>query len=166
MKKHKWLLPTIIISIICIAGVTLALVFSSQKPSAPVPEPTKFILSDSSASPGTVSTISASEFQTILKEEKSFVVIVHMEICPAEFPITSVAKQLAHDENLKFYSLKEDQFMQTSLSQSIRYLPSAAIYHDGKLVAFLDAESDTDLPAYKTPTGFKTWLEHWIDFAP
>ncbi len=127
-------------------------------------EQEKFRLSDPREEPGEMVEISAKQFAEMVEAKKSFVVILHMEICPAEFPITSVAKQLAHEEGLKLYALKEDEYAKTALAEKVKYLPSAAIYHDGKLVEYLDAEEDADVPYYKSTEGLKTWIRKWVEY--
>lgn len=124
----------------------------------------KFALPTEMYDRGEVVEITASEFDALVAEQKSFVVILHMVICPAEFPVTNSGKELAHNEELVIYSMVEEEFKQTTLAKTIKYLPSVAILHEGKLVDYLDAEADEDLPYYKTAEGLKMWLERWVKF--
>lgn len=123
----------------------------------------KFSLAEEMWGQGGFRDITAAEFGDLVAERKNFIVVLHMMICPAEFPVTSIAKQLAHDEGVVIYGLTEEEFRKTELAKEIKYLPSVAIYHDGELVAYLDAEADADLPYYQTVNGLKAWLGKYVD---
>lgn len=103
--------------------------------------------------------IDATEYQRLVDERQSFLVVAHMTICPAEFPLTDTAKKLAYEKNLRIYFLDEREFEKTGLKQQIKYLPSLAVIREGELVGFLDAEADADVAAYKTAAGLEKWLE-------
>lgn len=103
--------------------------------------------------------ITAEEFRELVQSRQDFTVIAHMTICPAEFPLTTIAKQLAREEKMTIYALSEEEFRKTELAEKIKYLPTAAIYKDGKMVKYLDAEKDEDLKYYQTVEGLKGWIE-------
>ena len=44
----------------------------------------------------------------------------------------------------------------------VKYYPSFAIYKDGELIDFLDAESDEDLNRYKDIVEFEQWFNGYI----
>lgn len=102
--------------------------------------------------------ITAGEFQQMVKAKKSFVVIAHMTICPAEFPLTTVAKELAREENMTIYALTEEEFRKTDLAAKIKFLPTAVVYKNGEMVKYLDAENDGDLKYYRAVEGLKGWI--------
>lgn len=109
--------------------------------------------------PGEVVEITADEFANLVENQDDFVAIMHMTVCPAEFPLSAVAKEYAHNSGATIYSLTEEEFKQTDLSETVKYLPSAAVYRDGKLVKYLDAEKDEDMPYYKTAEAFGEWVK-------
>lgn len=104
--------------------------------------------------------LTAADYQKLIAEHKSFLVVVHMTICPAEFPLTDTTKKLVHEEKVQIYYMNEAEFKQTSLAERIKYLPSLAVIRDGQVVNFLDAESDQDLEAYKSVEALKSWLQN------
>lgn len=107
---------------------------------------------------GELKEVTAEEFGRLIEGRQSFIVIARMAVCPAEFPLKDVAKQVAKDEGVVIFELNEVEFKETPLAQVVKYLPSAAIYHNGELVTYLDAEKDEDLQYYQTAEGFKDWL--------
>ncbi len=140
------------VTVVCGAGV--AIVMSNKQPVAQE----SFSLSAEVYEEAKFQDLTAAEFERMVEDKRSFIVILRMTVCPAEFPITDVAKQMAQAENLTIYGLMEDEFKQTELAKQVKYLPSAVIYHEGELVDFLDAEADEDLGYYKSVGGFKEWL--------
>ena len=51
----------------------------------------------------------------------------------------------------------------TELYDEVKYYPSFAIYKDGKLIDFLDAESDEDLNRYKETEAFESWFNEYVE---
>lgn len=164
MKNKKAILwPSIVL--VCCAAVCCLVYFVNQGQTnveqPPVVE--KFNLESELYGGSQLKELSVDEFEKLIEEKKSFVLIAHMDFCPAETPLTSTAEQLVHDDGFTFYGLKSTEFEKSSLSKSVTYLPSAAIYHNGELVKYLDAESDEDIPYYQSAEGLRNWLNNYIN---
>lgn len=119
----------------------------------------EFRLSEGNYGEAATPEITAAEFRNLVAEKQSFIVVAHMMLCPAELPLKDVAKRLARGEKLRIYFLNEHEFEQTKLKDEIKYLPTAVVIRDGKVVEFLDAEADEDVEGYQTVEGLKDWLE-------
>ena len=130
---------------------------------APAEQTERFRLSDEYYTPGELRDIDAATFNQLIADQKSFVIMAHMITCPAETPLHTTTETLISTDNLVIFSMMDEEFKQTSLHDSVKYLPTAAIYRDGQLVAWLDAESDNDLPAYKSADGLRNWLAQYIE---
>ncbi len=163
--KKRWIIGGVATAVLIVLGVGLAVVWHGRVENSKVVEKPveKFALSEEMYTKGGVIEITASDFEQLVAEKKSFVVVLHMVVCPAEFPVTNSAKELAHTEEMVIYSLTEEEFKQTVLAQTIKYLPSVAIIYEGELVGYLDAEADADVKYYKTAAGLKEWLEQYIE---
>lgn len=164
--KKRWLIGGVVVLALGTLFVVLAMILHGDtvENSGVVEKPVeKFGLSEEMYAKGELVEITASEFDELVAQKKSFVVVLHMVICPAEFPVTNSAKQLAHDEKMTIYSLVEEEFRQTFLAQKIKYLPSVALIREGELVDFLDAEADEDVKYYKTSEGLKAWIGKWVE---
>ncbi len=122
----------------------------------------KFELSSEVYNAGEFHEISAEKFGQMMERKKSFIVVMHMTVCPAEFPITEVAKKFAREDGMMIYGLKEDEYKKTILADEVKYLPSAAIIHEGEVVDFLDAEDDGDVKFYQSVGGFREWVEGYV----
>lgn len=156
---RKWILG-LAVALLAVGGVVGVVIWQQSRDDGDnvVVERPKFRLSEEYYGQGELKEISAEKFSELITERQSFVVVAKMTICPAEFPITDVAKRLAHEQGVTILALTETQFRETELAEKIKYLPSAAIYHDGELVDFLDAESDEDLKFYQNVEGLSEWL--------
>ena len=159
MKKLLTIILTIVVIALAVWGGFLLL---GREEASEVDKIEQFSLSEEMYGQGEFREITAEELEQLIETKKSFVVVVHMVVCPAEFPVTSIAKQLAHDDGVVIYGLMEEEFKQTALAKTIRYLPSVALYREGELVAYLDAESDSDLEYYKTVDGLRRWLSRYL----
>lgn len=163
--KNFWIIGGAVVGVVAL-GVLLAVILcrGGVGNSGMVDKPVeKFELSEEMYDDGELVEITARDFNELVAEKKSFVVVLHMVICPAEFPVTNSAKELAHSEGMVIYSLVEDEFKQTMLAKTIKYLPSVAIIHEGELAGYLDAEADEDVKYYKTAAGLKEWVEQYVD---
>lgn len=163
--KKSWIIGGAVVGVVAL-GVLLAVILcrGGVGNSGMVDKPVeKFELSEEMYDDGELVEITARDFNELVAEKKSFVVVLHMVICPAEFPVTNSAKELAHSEGMVIYSLVEDEFKQTMLAKTIKYLPSVAIIHEGELAGYLDAEADEDVKYYKTAAGLKEWVEQYVD---
>ena len=123
----------------------------------------KFRLSDEYYKGGELKSVDSSAFAKLISDKKSFIVMAHMATCPVKMPLTNTTKEFAKQHNITILDLNSDEFKKTELAKSVKYLPSAAIYRDGKLVAYLDAESDTDMQYYQSADDFKNWVTRWVN---
>lgn len=127
-----------------------------------VGEKEKFWLEDDLYSGGITQSILAEDFKGLIDEKKSFLVTIHMAYCPANMPLTDTTKMFAQEKGIKIYMINADEFKKTDLTQKIKYLPSMAIFKDGELIDFLDAESNEDLPYYQTVEGLAGWAGKYV----
>lgn len=160
-KTIRW--PIIVVVCCAIICCLVYFININWNRSEPLPVVEKFNLESELYSGSELKEISAEEFDQLVKNKKSFVVIAHMDFCPAETPLTSTAEQLVLSDGYTFYGLKSDIFKASSLAKKITYLPSAAIYHNGELVKYLDAESDDDIKYYQSADELRNWLDNYIN---
>lgn len=106
--------------------------------------------------------LSGEEYDKLVRDEGSFVVVVRMEVCPAGFPVTDTVKALANQKDIKIYSLKDVEYKKTNLVEMVKYLPTVVIVRDGKVVDFLDAEDDGDLGRYRDAGELGEWVEQYF----
>ena len=150
----------IILTLLAFTGGILLLWQNFRK----TPDIERFSLSEEYYGEGVFEEIDAARFAELVENNKSFVVVPRMMFCPAGMPMATNAETIAARDNIKIFSILDIEFKQTELAKTVKYLPSAAIYRDGKLVAWLDAESDDDMQFYESPDGFELWLKTYLSF--
>ena len=50
----------------------------------------------------------------------------------------------------------------TFISDTVKFAPSVVIINNGKIITYLDAESDADYEIYQDETKFDNWLNNYI----
>ena len=164
MKNKK--IAIVIVGIVALLGITGMYIWWQHNDEVGQPPATeqivKFNLEEELYSGSKLVEITAEEYNQLIQEQKSFVLIAHTEVCPAETPLTSTAEALVHDDGYTFYGLKGDEFKNSMASETIKYLPSAAVINRGEIVDYLDAESDEDIPYYQGADSLREWLQKYI----
>lgn len=107
-------------------------------------------------------TIEKDELQQLIDDKKSFGVYVFLPGCSSCAEFREVLKEYQKDHNINYYSTQIKYAKETVIGEKIKYAPSFVIFKEGKIVAYLDAESDDDLPYYKTTDKLHEWLTKYI----
>ena len=162
MKKNNKL-AIVLFAFLVITSAVFGLFFLFRERTKPSQDKSTFPLSSEFYKHGEFRNIDSAEFAKLIEQKKSFVVVARMLTCPSGMPMATNSETVSAEEEITILSLYQDQFKETELARTVKYLPSAAIYEKGKLVAWLDAESDNDLQYYQSPEGFKSWLEQYIN---
>ena len=125
-------------------------------------EPVKVTLSSeyqNSAAP-TMLTVDTDEFNALIDEQKSFLGITYLPGCTAN--ILTYLKDYATARQLNYIYYPWSLLRDTWLHDSIKYTPSVFIISNGKLVAFLAADSDADTEKYNSSEAFAAWLDQYL----
>lgn len=146
----------IFISIIILAAATS--IFSVLTAHQPVRLDAEYY--DSS----TVTDITKEEYEKLISEHKSFIVLVDNPGCITAERMRQMLSELPDSLQFKYYRLMWEDTKQSSLHQYVQYYPSLAIVKDGKVVAHLKADSDADAPVYNNPSDLEKWLSDHIVF--
>ena len=96
------------------------------------------------------------------KKKENFIVFFSMPYCSFDIPCETVFNSIFKESNTSFYSIPYSKIKKTSLSKKIKYAPTIAIFKRGKLIAFLDPNSDADSKKYESKKEFKKWLSKYI----
>ncbi len=102
------------------------------------------------------------EITALIEQEESFAVYIHRPFCSASYEFNRILTQFANEQKLSFYKLSFEDMQKTELGDVIEYYPSFAIYKEGELIDFLEADSDEDLNRYKDKDAFKDWFGSYI----
>ena len=106
------------------------------------------------------------EFINISKEDinknESFLLYTYNNFCVLPVHCETIFKEVMEKYQIDMLSIPFDEFKSTSYYKEVQYAPSILLIKDGKLVSFLDANSDKDLDKYQDPVKFEEWLKEYI----
>lgn len=102
------------------------------------------------------------EISDLTKQKESFAIYIHQPFCSVSYEFNKILTQFANEQQISFYKISFEDMQKTEMGEVIEYYPSFAIYKKGKLIDFLDAESDEDLDKYKDKDTFAGWFGSYI----
>ena len=106
--------------------------------------------------------LNESNFNKLVKNKKSFAIFLHQPLCNTSVNFEKNLIKYMKDKQISFYKMTFTEMRKTSLKDKIKYYPSFVIYHEGKLVSYLDASSDKDLKVYKSVKAFDKWFSSYV----
>ncbi len=159
--KKCWIkiLISIVITLVLVAGIIVIIKRN-------VVEKTKnvmFYLEDKYYGTSVFIEIEAKELTALIENKESFAVFIHQPFCSTSYEFNKVLVEFAEENKISFYKISFDEMKKTELYDKVKYYPSFAIYKDGKLIDFLDAESDEDLNRYKETEAFESWFNEYVE---
>ena len=93
-----------------------------------------------------IKTLSKDDFNTLAKEQKSFVVLSYLPGCTAK--ILSFASKFAEKQQITIYYMNFGDLKNTALHEKVKYSPSVVIVSKGEVFDFLKSDSDEDIEKY------------------
>lgn len=120
----------------------------------------KFYLEDKYYQDSKYIDISLNEYNKI--KDTSYVLFTFNSYCQFSKPCDQVFKEVMEQYNISFLAMPYDRFKNTSLHDKVKYAPSIIIVKKGKIVAYLDAESNKDIDIYQDSKKFEKWLSKYI----
>ena len=122
----------------------------------------KFSLEDKYYGTGEFIDVSNSELENIIKNKENFLLYTYNNYCSLPIPCDSIFGSVMKEYGFNILQIKFSDFKETNLYKKVKLAPSVLIFKDGKLIEFLDAESDNDLKKYQNKEEFKNWLNNYI----
>ena len=108
--------------------------------------------------------ISKDEYEKLIEEKKSFVVMVDKPDCYTTADMRKRMSEFPDDMQFRYYRIMWTQAKESSLHEYVKYVPSVAIIHNGSVVDFLNADSDEDTAKYNDAQALQDWLKEYILF--
>lgn len=103
-------------------------------------------------------------YEELIKEKKSFVVVVDQGGCKTADKLREFVKEFAEKNKIKVYKMMFEDMKKTSLHDSVKYYPSVAVISRGKVIGWLRADADEDSDAYNKYEAFEAWANKYIKF--
>lgn len=105
--------------------------------------------------------IDTSTLNQLIQDQKSFGLFVSQPSCQASADLAKNLQEFTDTHRLKFYEISFSTLKDSNIIPDLRFYPSFVIFHDGKVVDFLAADSDEDSAAYTSVAGFESWFAEY-----
>jgi len=102
------------------------------------------------------------DFNVLVNNNKSFAIFIYQPLCSISYDFNKILIDFANQYQINFYTMSFSNMKETELKKYIKYYPSLVIYHNGKLVDYLDANSDSHITYYKSVDGLKKWFFSYV----
>ena len=106
--------------------------------------------------------IDGKELNKLMNDKKSFVVFTYLPYCTFSVPCDVVFETFLNNNNMSFYKIPFDKLSKLKKFENIKYAPSIIIIKNGKIITYLDANSDDDLEMYQNTNTFSDWITKYI----
>jgi thiol-disulfide isomerase/thioredoxin len=106
--------------------------------------------------------IESNDLSNLINDKESFAIFIHQPFCSTSYEFNKILTKFAEENKISFYKMSFNEMKKTVMYKNIKYYPSFAIYNNGKLIDFLEADSDEDLNRYKHMEEFKNWFSSYV----
>lgn len=107
--------------------------------------------------------VTSEDIKELKENKKSFIVFTYNNYCMLEIPCDEIFKKVMNKYNISFLYLPYEEMKNTFIYNEVKLAPSVILIKEGKIVAYLDAESDKDLLKYQDTEEFEKWLTSYIN---
>lgn len=104
----------------------------------------KFYLEDKYYANPIAKEVELSNIEDLIKNKESFVVFIYQPLCTTSYSLSKIIDSYSKEMGLSYYTIQYSKIKDTETFAFIKYYPSFVIFKKGKMVDFLDAESDDD----------------------
>lgn len=99
-------------------------------------------------------------------ENDNFILFTYNNYCSLAIPCEDIFKEFSENNNIQILSIPFDEFKNTKYYEKVKYGPSVLIIKDGNLVAYLNAEKNSDMKKYQDVNEFTEWIKNYIYLTP
>ena len=92
----------------------------------------------------------------------NYIIYTYNSFCAFPIHCETIFKEFMDKNNISFYSMPFEELKKTKFHDKVIYGPSILIIKDNELIAYLDAESDDDIPKYQDVDAFTNWITTYI----
>lgn len=122
----------------------------------------KFYLEESYYESNKLIEINNEDLKKLEKDKKDFILFVYLPGCSSCAEFKTVLEDFLLENNISINYISILDSNGTSVEKKVKFAPSFMVYKDGKVVDFLDSNSDDDVSYFKDVNNFRSWLENYI----
>ena len=122
----------------------------------------KFSLNEKYYDKAEFTEIEKEDYNELIKNKESFGVFIYQPLCTTSYNFNKVVTKFMNMYNVSFYKMSFANLKETDLKSKIKYYPSFAIFKEGELIDYLDANSKEDASIYKSVDYFASWFSSYV----
>ena len=102
------------------------------------------------------------ELDSLLGQENSMIVFTNNTYCIFEVPCDEVFKDFMKKYNIQIIYIPFEEFKNCNLYDYVKYAPSIVLVKKGRIVQYLDPNSDEDKDRFQDVKAFEKWVKKYI----
>ena len=149
----KYKLIIIITALIIIGGITFVIYKNNNKP---------FYLDEKYYNQNDFIEVSTKDVNKLIENKSSFVIYVYNNFCNFKIPCESIFKEFIDINKVGILKMKFEDFKSTDLYNKVKLAPTVIIVKDGKIIDYLQSDSDEDTNRYQDIKSFEKWIKKYV----
>lgn len=101
-------------------------------------------------------------YSNLVNSKENFVMFIYQPMCVTSNNFESLLNDFSNEYQITIYKMPYSLVKDTSLYDTIKYYPSFVIFKKGKVVNYLDANSNEDIKYYHDINEFTKWLSEYV----
>ncbi len=146
--------------IIIILGVVLLIVISTIYLLSKNTTKDKIYLTDKYYNNNKFIEVNNKELSKLNKE--NYILFTYNNYCTLPIPCEYIFEEFMNKYNISIISIPFKEYKKTNYYKKVKYAPTIIIINKGKVVAYLDANSNSDLNKYQDIKEFEQWISNYI----
>ena len=151
--KKKVIIGLSLLSVLIILVVTILITNKNEN---------TFYLEDNYYGTNSMTEIKMDELNQLIDNKESFAVFVYQPLCITSSNFESILLDFLEDNQISIYKIAFSSIKDTDIGKSVKYYPSVIIYNKGKMIDYLEADSDADVEYYNSKEGFESWFTKYV----
>ena len=94
----------------------------------------------------------------------NYILYTYNNYCSLPISCEDIFQQFMSKYNIDFLAMPFEEFKESEIYNTVKYAPSVIIIENGKVLAYLDANTDNDLKKYQDANEFEQWMNNYIYF--
>ncbi len=98
-------------------------------------------------------------------DNENYILYSYNSYCAFQIPCEDIFKEFMNKYKIDLLSISFEEFKNTKYYKKIKYAPSIIIISKGKILAYLDPNSDDDLDKYQDVNKLEEWIKEYIEIS-
>ncbi len=122
----------------------------------------KFSLEQKYYNEGVFREVNSKSVEDKIKAKESFLLYPYNNYCTFSVPCDDIFASVMKEYEIDILKIPFEEFKNTSVYKKIKFAPTVIIFKKGKVIAYLQADKDSDLVLYQNTKEFDKWLNKYL----